>query len=274
MRAVEVVRVLSALVDALTTRALELAGPAPAPEGLVWVAVGSQARRELTPASIARGAVVASRPVPGEWARSVGAALSACGFSEPAVVARTPAEWAALPAGSSDELGLAVLVERRALWGTPVDPLPVVSEGVREGVVEALASRALASVPPTGFDGDVVLEADGARSERLDIRRAAIVPIVELARWGSALAGVVEGSTPERLRAAADHGALSVADARTLADAFELGLELRIAHHMDCLATGLTPDDSIASTAISPLMRDHLRDVFRAVSAVQRRLRG
>ena len=62
LRAPEVVRVLSALVDALTTRALELVAPAPASsEGVVWVAVGAQARRELTPASIARGAIVCHR---------------------------------------------------------------------------------------------------------------------------------------------------------------------------------------------------------------------
>jgi CBS domain-containing protein len=274
IRALEVVRVLSALVDALTTRALELAGPASPPEGLVWVAVGSQARRELTPVSIPRGAVVASRPAPAEWAHAVAVALSACGFPEGEVVARAPAEWAAFRPGTSDELALAMLVERRALWGTPIDPLPMVQEDVRAAVVEALAARVHAAAPPTGFEGDAVLEADGTRSGRLDIRRAAIVPIVELARWGSALAGVVEGSTPDRLAAAADCGALSAAEARTLADAFELGLELRIAHHMERLAAGSPPDDSIDTAAISPLMRDHLRDVFRAVSAVQRRLRA
>jgi len=271
MRALEVVRVLSALVDALTTRALELAGPAPG-EGVVWVAVGSQARRELTPVSIPRGAVVSSRPAPAEWVRSLGVVLAACGFSDREVVARTPAEWSALVSGSSDELALAMLVERRALWGTPIDPLPVVEEGVREAVIGALASRALAAVPPTGFDGDAVLAADGTRSDRLDIRQAAIVPIVELARWGSAVSGVVEGSTVERLREAADAGAFDVQDARTLADAFELGLELRIAHHMEQLGDGQAPDDRIDCVRISPLMRDHLRDVFRAVAAVQRRL--
>jgi CBS domain-containing protein len=274
MRALEVVRVLSALIDALTTRALELAGPAPAPsEGVVWVALGSQARRELTPASTPRGAVVASRPAPAEWAPAVAVALSACGFPKGEVVARAPAEWTAFAGGSSDELGLAVLVERRALWGTPIDPLPVLEDGVRAAVLKALAARVHAAAPPTGFEGDVVLEADGTRSERLDIRRAAIAPIVELARWGSARAGAVEGSTPERLLVAADCGALSLAEARTLSDAFELGLELRIAHHMERLETGSAPDDSIPCAAISPLMRDHLRDVFRAVGAVQRRLR-
>ena len=57
LRALEVARVLSALVDALTVRAIELAGASfQLPEdGLVWVAVGSQARREFTPASRAQG---------------------------------------------------------------------------------------------------------------------------------------------------------------------------------------------------------------------------
>jgi CBS domain-containing protein len=272
LRALEVVRVLSALVDALTTRALELAGPAPA-QGLVWVAVGSQARRELTPMSTPQGAVVASGPVPGEWVRSAASVLSACGFPSEVVV-RSTEEWASASTGSADELGLAVLVERRALWGTPVDPLPVVGDSTREAIVAALARRALDAAPPTGFDGDAVLEADGTRRAELDIRRAAIAPIVELARWGSAAAGVVEGSTPERLQAAADCGALRDEDARTLAEAFELGLELRIAHHMERLADGQAPDDQLDCARISPLLRDHLRDVFRAVSAVQGRLRA
>jgi CBS domain-containing protein len=271
VRALEVVRVLSALVDAVTMRALELVGPAPAAEGVVWVAVGSQARRELTPASVPRGAVVANVAVPGEWLRSLSAVLAACGF-DGSVVARTPAEWATASVEVGDELGLSVLVERRALWGTPVDPLPVVSDGARDAVVTSLARRALAAVPPTGFEGDTVVEAAGGRSDRLDIRRAAIAPIVELARWASAAAGVVEGSTPERLFAAASGGALREADARTLADAFELALELRIGHHMERVGEGRPPDDQLDCARISPLMRDHLRDVFRAVASVQRRL--
>jgi CBS domain-containing protein len=271
LRAVEAVRVLSALVDALTTRALELAGPVPASEGLVWVAVGSQARRELTPASVARGAVVCDRVVPDEWLSAAGAALAACGLPGH-VVARSPLEWSDAVRGD-DELSLSVLVERRALWGTPIDPLPVLEDSAREAVLGLMRGRALQCVPPTGFDGDAVLEAGGARAERLDIRRSAIVPIVELARWGAAAAGVVEGSTPDRLRAGTESGLLTEAEASTLSDAFELALELRIGHHMERLEAGLAADDSLDPAHISPLMRDHLRDVFRAVTGVQRRLR-
>jgi hypothetical protein len=43
---------------------------------------------------------------------------------------------------------------------------------------------------------------------------------------------------------------------------------------MQQLAAGAQPDDRLEAAAISPLTRDHLRDVFRAVTAVQRSLRS
>jgi CBS domain-containing protein len=272
LRALEVARVLSALVDALTVRVLELVVPSaslPA-DGLVWVALGSQARRELTPASVARGALVCSESTPPGWIEDVQSALARCGLPG-AVIARSGAQWEA--SDLKDELTLSVLVERRALWGTPRDPLPVVQGPAREELLGVLARRALAYTPPTGFDADGVLEADGARNERLDIRRAAVIPIVELARWAGAAAGMHEGTTAERLQGAADEGVLADADARTLSEAFELAHELRIAHHMQQLSAGGRPDDQLEPATLSPLMRDQLRDVFRAVSGVQRRLR-
>jgi CBS domain-containing protein len=273
LRALEIARVLSALADALTIRAIELAAPSrqlPA-DGLVWVAVGSQARRELTPASTARGAAICSQSPPDGWTDSVSKALKSCGLTG-RVVARSQREWSD-PQGL-DELSLTVLVERRVLWGTPREPLPIAEGDVRERVLAALAERALAYSPPTGFDADRVLEVDGTRTDLLDIRRAAVIPIVELARWAGAAAGVVEGSTPERLRAAASTGVLEAGDAHTLVEAFELALELRIGHHMQQLARGAAPDDRIEAAEISPLTRDHLRDVFRAVTGVQRSLRS
>jgi CBS domain-containing protein len=273
LRALEVARVLSALVDAMTVRVLELVGKdfVMPGDGLVWVAVGSQARRELTPASVVRGAVVCSQVSPEGWEAAASDALARCGLARD-VVARAPDAW--LDVDLEDELGLTVLVERRALWGTPREPLPVAGPDTLRRVLDALAARALAIEPPTGFDADAVLGGGGSRSDRLDIRRAAVIPIVELARWAGAAAGCVEGSTPERLSAAAEREVLTEQDASTLSDAFDLALELRIAHHMEQLAAGRPADDHVETATISPLVRDHLRDVFRAVAGVQRRLRG
>jgi CBS domain-containing protein len=274
LRAFEIARVLSALADALTVRVLQLVAPGfELPnDGLVWVALGSEARRELTPASRPRGAVVYSAGLepPAGWTEAVTGVLERCGWPV-TVEARATDDW--LIAGD-DEMSLGVLIERRALWGTPRDPLPVANGDQRGALVDALKRRALAYSPPTGFDADAVLERDGTRTERLDIRRAAVRPIVELGRWAGAAAGLVEGSTTEKLHAGGAEGVLAEGDASTLADAFELALELRIAHHMEQLAAGSQPDDLLDPAAISPLTRDHLRDVFRAISGVQRRLGG
>jgi CBS domain-containing protein len=269
LRAPEVARVLSSLVDTVTIRALELGG-APADEEVAWVAVGSQARRELTPASTVRAVLVGAAQPPGEWVEATRAAVAATGIAGE-VSLRRPSEWQTR--GGGDDPVLSWLVERRLLWGTPQGGGPVVDDASRMRLLKVLRRRALATVPPTGFDDAGVLRADGTRSDRLDVRDAALRPIIQLALWGGAAAGTVEGSTPDRLRAAVGAGLIRDTEGLTLRDAFELVLELRIDHHVQQLSDGAVPDDRLDPARISPLMRDHLRDVFRAVAAVQRRLR-
>ncbi len=271
--ALELAPVLSALVDALTRRAIELASAngAGAEPGTVWVSLGSQARRELTPASTRRGAVIhdPQRPPSAEWVQAVEAALTRCGVVGP-LVAHDAQGWAAR--AGADELALSVLADRRVLWGTPREPLPLATGPARAALLEALAAGAFTPALPTGFDADAVLTREG-RQSRLNVRAAAIVPIAAIARWAAAAADAGEGSTPERLRAAADAGVLGDDQAQTLTEAFELALELRIVHQLDQIAAGQTPDDMLDAAAMSALTRGRLRDVFHAVSTVARELR-
>ncbi len=270
--ALELAPVLSALVDALTRRALELTITLgePAPPGAVWVAVGSQARRELTPASTRRGAIVCTGPErPSQrWLVAARVALEQCGISGP-VVARPAEDWVGLVA--DDELAQSVLADRRVLWGTPERSLPVATGEDRDALLNALARSAFERTLPTGFDAGAVLTREGRRS-RLDVREAAIVPIAAIARWAAARAGVGEGSTPERLRAAAHAGVITADQAGTLAEAFELALELRIFHQLEQIAAGERADDLLDAAELSTLTRARLRDVFRAVGSVARRL--
>jgi CBS domain-containing protein len=87
------------------------------------------------------------------------------------------------------------------------------------------------------------------------------------------VAGTGEGTTPDRLRAAAAEGVLGDSQAQTLAEAFDLALELRILHQLEQLEAGEEPDDLLDPADMSPLTRTHLRDVFRAVNAVAREIR-
>ncbi len=74
------------------------------------------------------------------------------------------------------------------------------------------------------------------------------------------------------LGAAAEAGTLHGETAATLADAFEVVLELQIGHHLHQLARGAPPDDLLDPSELSALTRDHLRAVFRAVSTATREL--
>jgi CBS domain-containing protein len=236
---------------------------------VVWLAVGSHARRELAPASGLRGAfLVDELPAPA-WLAGVHDALAGCGVRE-RPVARPSEEW--LSRAGSDPLALDVLIDRRPLWGAPERPLPVAGHPHRSLVSGQLEAAMLEYAPPTGFDESALLDLAGRRSERFDIRRAAIAPIVGLARWGALHAGIAEGSTLERLTAAAAEGVFTDADASTLADAFELAYQLRIDHQLAQIAAGREPDDILDTAELSGLTRGHLRDVFRAVTATQRKL--
>jgi CBS domain-containing protein len=269
--ALELAPVLSALVDGLTRRAIELVttdGAAAAP-GFVWVSVGSQARHELTPGSTRRGALVhaAGAPPSPDWTAALATALGRCGVHGP-LVAHDAAQWIAR--APQDELALSVLADRRVLWGTPVEPLPLADGEPRAALLRALAARAFTRTLPTGFDADAVLTAEG-RYALLNIREAAIVPIALIASWATA-ADAGEGSTPERLRNAADAGIMRPDQAQTLIEAFELALELRIVHQLEQIADGAPPDDMLDPTVMSSLTRGHLRDVFRAVTTIAREL--
>jgi len=117
-----------------------------------------------------------------------------------------------------------------------------------------------------------VLTREG-RHSRLNIRSSAIVPIAAIARWAATSADAGEGSTPERLRAAADAGVLSGGQAETLSEAFEVALELRIVHQLEQIAAGHTPDDLLDAAAMTALTRGRLRELFHAVGTVARELR-
>jgi CBS domain-containing protein len=49
-------------------------------------------------------------------------------------------------------------------------------------------------------------------------------------------------------------------------------VELRVEHQIGQLREGHAPDDFIDPGRLSPLTRSHLREAFRAVAAVQKRV--
>ena len=206
--------------------------PAPScpDQGVVWVALGSQARRELTLASTPpRARSCSSR------ARRRRGGSPSSSPAHGAVRDRRPAEAPTTPRAGR-------WPPPRTSWpcrcwptggrcGAPRrEPLPVADGLARAiGSSASLASRCVHGQRADRFRGRRRAAARRASAATmLNIRQAAIIPIAALGRWAAAVADSEESSTPERLRAAAAEGVLRESQASTLAEAFELAL--RAAH--------------------------------------------
>ena len=170
---------------------------------------------------------------------------------------------------------VSVLVDSRPVWGVESEPLIAETFRVARAypqLLRLLAQFALSHKPPVGFIRGLAIDVSGEGRSRLDLKTGAVVPITDLARWAGMAAGVASASTLARLSAASDVGTLSVSDALTLRDAFELTCQLRLDHQVAQIERGLEPGDVIALNELSPLNRSYLKEAFRAVVSVQRRV--
>jgi CBS domain-containing protein len=300
MAVLDVMSVFSVVADALARRALDLAvaEAGDPPERFAWLALGSQARREAVPSSDLDSAIVwfgdgdeqAVRPYLESVATTVTDTLVQCGFrpdshrasaSDPMFV-RSLSSWqraarslVADPNQDNAPMLVSVLVDSRPVWGAESGPL--VAETFRlapehPALLRLLAEFALAHKPPTGFLRGRVIDFSGEPRGRLDLKHAGVVPIANLARWAGMAAGVACASTSERLRAAGDAGMLAASDALTLQDAFELVCQLRLEHQVAQLEEGVDPDDVVDPGELNHLTRNYLKEAFRAVASVQRRI--
>jgi CBS domain-containing protein len=298
--AINVIAVYSVVVDALTPRLLELAvaGLGAPGASFAWLALGSQARREMLPSSDVDSAIVwfgavedaAVRPQLHTIAEKVVADLERCGLhadphgataSNPAFVRsldswqRAGRSWIADPTQAKALVLASVLVDSRPVWGvhtgTPVADTFALAE-LNPVLLRLLARFALSHRPPTGFLRGLVVEHSGEHRGRLDLKHGGALPIVDLARWAGMAAGVTTASTIERLRSAAAVGTIPADDAHTLEDAFELIAALRLEHQVEQLRAGRRPDDHVDPGELSALTRSHLKEAFRAVASIQRRV--
>jgi CBS domain-containing protein len=294
-------RVLSLVHDAVVTRLIDFSmwthGPAPLP--WAWLDMGSAARREFTLASDQDNALAYARPAPGAeltpegadayFARlgeDVNAGLERCGIGidNNGVMARnhrwrmskpdwlrTFDECLAQPDESHLVRATVAFDFRPAAGGLAVAAdLTARIRGARERpqFMRLLARSASGFPVALGFRGQLSADGDG----HLDLKKGAIIPVVNLVRYHALAAGVTISPTLDRIEAVAMAGALESEEAGALSEAFEVIARLRFEHHAQLIADGRPADNLIDPGALTPIARTELREALQVVKRAQKRL--
>jgi len=291
-------QVLSAIIDAITIRLLQLAEEqfGTSPVEYCWFVMGSLARREPTIGSDQDNALVLGdeydEKLHGDYFRQLATfvtnGLDQCGipYCPGDMMAaneewrKTLSQWRASYAqwfrrpGEQEVMLACNFLDLRPVAGNKqlLHSLmrDVIPEGRKhEAFLTALAMNVLQHRPPLGFFRNLVLSDDEAHREELDLKSGGLMPIVSLARYYAVSAGIDEMNTAKRLETARDAGVLSEEGAAELLDAYQLIATLRARHQVHQISQGEDVGQFIAPATLSAMERHHLKDAFRMIRQQQ-----
>jgi CBS domain-containing protein len=297
----DVARMVTLVIDALTQRFIELAverlGTPPVP--WAWIALGSAARREqaaITDQDHALAFVLNGEPleeVDGyflELATAVTSGLEAAGIprchadvvAENRSLRRPLDHWVTAFNGWMDDPRLesgrqaSILFDQRRSAG-PLETERTLgaiigSAANRPRFIARLAKQAVdvpAPMIPRAFPFGALRRGEWT----FDVKREGLTPIVNIARSYALEAGVAEAGTIHRLSSAAACGLIDAQVRSDVTEAFRLMWRIRLEHHARCVEGGRPVDDLIDGPSVGSLSRAHLAEALKIIRHEQRSLR-
>ncbi|TNE78236.1 MAG: cyclic nucleotide-binding/CBS domain-containing protein [Gammaproteobacteria bacterium] len=294
-------RLLTTVTDALTRQLLKQAiaqlGEAPVP--FVWLAFGSQGRRDQTAISDQDNGLLLGDAVTRSddeyflaLAKYVNDGLDACGYKYcPGEIMASTDQWRQPLVGwkkqflrwinqpsSKALMHASIFFDMRCIYGEEKlfrELQTTVGEAARgnEIFLANLTANALQLTPPMGFFKHFVVEHSGEHKNTLDVKLRGIMPINDIARIYALSVGMEQVHTLERLQEAVNRKLITLKDARNLIDAHEFISRLRLEHQGEQLQHGQKPDNHLNPSSLSSLSRHQLRDAFAVVTNAQSALR-
>jgi CBS domain-containing protein len=142
------------------------------------------------------------------------------------------------------------------------------------GFMRLMARTASGFPVALGFRGQLATGRGGDPAGRIDLKRGAIVPLVNLVRFYALANGVTISPTLDRIEAVAAVGGLERGAAEALTEAFEVITRLRLEHHAARIAAGAAIDNLIDPGELPPIAHADLREALHVVRRAQKRLLG
>lgn len=289
---------ITSISDALTRRLIALAeaemGPAPVP--WLWLACGSQGRREQTGVSDQDNCLILSDDYDeashGTWfeafAKFVSDGLDAAGYIYcPGDMMATNPRWRQPLSKWRDYFQHWIRVPdpmAQMLASVMFDLRPIAGEfslfdGLQAETLEMaradsifrahMVTNSLKHFPPLGLFRGFALIRGGEHKDSIDLKHSGVVPIVDLGRL-YALQGAIEAvNTRERLLEAVERKVLSSSGGADLIDAYDLIAMIRLQHQARQVREGEKPDNFLRPSRLSALERNHLKDAFGVVKSLQ-----
>ena len=292
-----VTRRITDITDAITRRLLVLGeeklGPPPVP--YLWLACGSQGRREQTGQSDQDNCLILHDDMTPEddayfarLAQFVSDGLNTCGFvycpgdmmatnprwRQPRRVWREYFNgWIAQPDNEAQMLA-SVMFDLRPIAGDESLFGDLQAETLRLArknsiFVAHMISNSLKHTPPLNLFRGFALIRSGEHKNMVDLKLSGVVPVVDLGRIYALQGGFEVVNTLDRLEAARENGIISQSGAHDLLDAYELIAETRLRHQAMQIRNGEAPDNFMAPGQLSELERNHLRDAFMVIKTMQ-----
>lgn len=291
----KVVSVYSSVLDTIVRRMITLIFaryPDLSLDAFTWLSLGSNGRREAVLSSDIDSAVafrdtcesadidryrVAFAEAQRELtAAGLGGDTHGATASRPAF-SRTNAEWRAAarewmgkPEQNQGAMMTSLLVDGRPIHGDPGLPevLKVFSDLRRHpGTMRLLLEASLSARARTRTLRDRL-----GRRDTINLKKHALLPIVNTARWAALAVGSSALSTTERLDAAAGSAMLPDDQAHNLIDVFTVLQRLRLRYQLIQHQRGEKAADVISRDWMSPIDRSVVAEAVREIAAVQRRM--
>lgn len=133
----------------------------------------------------------------------------------------------------------------------------------------ALVRNAISFKPPLGIFNNLVLIKEGAHEHTLNIKKAAINLLVDLARIYCLYADGTETGTEERFRYAFTHGAINEESLKDLLGTYQFVNQIRYTHQLHALQQGKELNNNIIPDEFGNFERKHLKDAFRIIANIQ-----
>lgn len=297
MRAYQISRILTAVSDAVTRRLITLAVEelGEPPVAFCWLGFGSQGRGEqLLGADQDNGLLISDelkeedKPWFETLATRVCDGLNECGYvyCNGGIMAttdewcqplkrwrKTVDRWTQTPTADA-VMRVSIFFDLRSIYGAEslCDQLQahmLKRTGENSIFIAALAENVLDAPPPLGIFRHFVVEHNGDHRDALNLKKRAVLPIVDSARIHALANGISAVNTYERLQALAEKGVMSKGQSRNLQDAWSVIMQVRVEAqaqqivNADEVSNYLNPDD------LSKLEKKQLRDAFKVVGDAQ-----